>query len=113
MSDHTLSQDEIDALLSGQCGSAAGSSAHDDDTAKVDGLFDAIVESLITNVLDRTGTQPIANRSPTSRHRADALFPLLQGRVLITTDFHGPAQGIIVFSLTPEHAARFVDMLGM
>ena len=115
MSDGSISQNEIDALLSGMGGS---------DGAPVDGaftpaqqealqkFFDGNVPALSANLDSMTGkTVSVSNPVIELSGREDFLQKVPDMAVAVTIDFDGSLTGDHLFVLTPEFAEKLVSLV--
>lgn len=117
MSDGAISQNEIDALLSGVgMGSAGASSAAEAFTPAhqeaLQKFFDGNVPALSANLDSMTGkTVSIANPVVELTGREAFLQKLPEMAVAVTIDFDGSLTGDHLFVLTPEFAEKLVSLV--
>ena len=115
MSDGSISQNEIDALLSGMGGSdsapaeGAFTPAHQEALQK---FFDGNVSALAANLDSMTGkTVSIANPVIEPSNREAFLQKVPDMAVAVTIDFDGSLTGDHLFVLTPEFAEKLVSLV--
>ena len=115
MSDGSISQNEIDALLSGMGGSdsapagGAFTPAHQEALQK---FFDGNVSALAANLDSMTGkTVSIANPVIELSNREAFLQKVPDMAVAVTIDFDGSLTGDHLFVLAPEFAEKLVSLV--
>lgn len=115
MSDGSISQNEIDALLSGMGGSdsapaeGAFTPAHQEALQK---FFDGNVSALAANLDSMTGkTVSIANPVIEPSNREAFLQKVPDMAVAVTIDFDGSLTGDHLFVLAPEFAEKLVSLV--
>ena len=115
MSDGSISQNEIDALLSGMGGSdsapaeGAFTPAHQEALQK---FFDGNVSALAANLDSMTGkTVSIANPVIEPSNREAFLQKVPDMAVAVTIDFDGSLTGDHLFLLAPEFAEKLVSLV--
>ena len=115
MSDGFISQNEIDALLSGMGGSdsapaeGAFTPAHQEALQK---FFDGNVSALAANLDSMTGkTVSIANPVIEPSNREAFLQKVPDMAVAVTIDFDGSLTGDHLFVLAPEFAEKLVSLV--
>ena len=115
MSDGSISQNEIDALLSGMGGSdsapaeGAFTPAHQEALQK---CFDGNVSALAANLDSMTGkTVSIANPVIEPSNREAFLQKVPDMAVAVTIDFDGSLTGDHLFVLAPEFAEKLVSLV--
>ena len=116
MSDGSISQNEIDALLSGMSGGSAGAPAggaftpaHQEALQK---FFDGNVSALAANLDSMTGkTVSIANPVIEPSNREAFLQKVPDMAVAVTIDFDGSLTGDHLFVLAPEFAEKLVSLV--
>ena len=115
MSDGSISQNEIDALLSGMGGSDSASAegaftpAHQEALQK---FFDGNVSALAANLDSMTGkTVSIANPVIELSNREAFLQKVPDMAVAVTIDFDGSLTGDHLFVLAPEFAEKLVSLV--
>ena len=116
MSDGSISQNEIDALLSGMGGGSASAPAEGAFTpAQQEALqkfFDGNVSALAANLDSMTGkTVSVANPVIELSGRETFLQKVPEMAVAVTIDFDGSLTGDHVFVLVPEFAAKLVSLV--
>ena len=115
MSDGSISQNEIDALLSGMGGSdsapaeGAFTPAHQEALQK---FFDGNVSALAANLDSMTGkTVSVANPIVELSSRETFLQKVPDMAVAVTIDFDGSLAGDHLFVLAPEFAEKLVSLV--
>ena len=115
MSDGSISQNEIDALLSGMGGSdsapaeGAFTPAHQEALQK---FFDGNVSALAANLDSMTGkTVSVANPIVELSSRETFLQKVPDMAVAVTIDFDGSLTGDHLFVLAPEFAEKLVSLV--
>ena len=115
MSDGSISQNEIDALLSGMGGSdsapagGAFTPAHQEALQK---FFDGNVSALSANLDSMTGkTVPVSNPVIELSSRESFLQKVPDMAVAVTIDFDGALTGDHLFVLAPEFAEKLVSLV--
>ena len=116
MSDGSISQNEIDALLSGMGGASGGSSAGGAFTpARQEALqkfFDGNVPALAANLDSMTGkTVSVSNPVIELSNREALLQKVPDMAVAVTIDFDGALTGDHLFVLAPEFAEKLVSLV--
>ncbi|MGP1432115.1 MAG: flagellar motor switch protein FliN [Treponema sp.] len=116
MSDGSISQNEIDALLSGMGGGSASAPAEGAFTpAQQEALqkfFDGNVSALAANLDSMTGkTVSVANPVIELSGRETFLQKVPEMAVAVTIDFDGSLTGDHVFVLVPEFAEKLVSLV--
>ena len=119
MSDGSISQNEIDALLSGMGGGSGGAAAAAADgafTAARQGalqkFFDGNVPALAANLDSMTGkTVSVANPVVEVSSRDTFLQKVPDMAVAVTIDFDGSLTGDHLFVLAPEFAEKLVSLV--
>ena len=115
MSDGSISQNEIDALLSGMGGSGSAPAggaftpAHQEALQK---FFDGNVSALSANLDSMTGkTVPVSNPVIELSSRESFLQKVPDMAVAVTIDFDGALTGDHLFVLAPEFAEKLVSLV--
>lgn len=115
MSDGSISQNEIDALLSGMGSSDDASSGGAFTTARQEALqkfFDGNVPALSANLDSMTGkTVSVGNPVVELCSRETFLQKVPDMAVAVTIDFEGTVSGDHLFVLTPEFAEKLVSLV--
>ena len=116
MSDGSISQNEIDALLSGMSGGSAGAPAGGAFTpARQEALqkfFDGNVPALAANLDSMTGkTVSVSNPVIELSNREALLQKVPDMAVAVTIDFEGALTGDHLFVLAPEFAEKLVSLV--
>ena len=118
MSDGAISQNEIDALLSGVGGGSGGAAAAEGGAftpAQQEALqkfFDGNVPALTANLDSMTGkTVSVANPIIELIGREDFLQKVPEMAVAVTIDFDGTLTGDHLFVLAPEFAEKLVGLV--
>ncbi|MGI5101384.1 flagellar motor switch protein FliN [Treponema vincentii] len=116
MSDGSISQNEIDALLSGMSGGSTGAPAGGAFTpARQEALqkfFDGNVPALAANLDSMTGkTVSVSNPVIELSNREALLQKVPDMAVAVTIDFEGALTGDHLFVLAPEFAEKLVSLV--
>ena len=116
MSDGSISQNEIDALLSGMSGGSVGAPAGGAFTpARQEALqkfFDGNVPALAANLDSMTGkTVSVSNPVIELSNREALLQKVPDMAVAVTIDFEGALTGDHLFVLAPEFAEKLVSLV--
>ena len=116
MSDGSISQNEIDALLSGMGGGAgsapAGGALTSAQQEALQKFFDGNVSALAANLDSMTGkTVSVANPVIELSGRETFLQKVPEMAVAVTIDFDGSLTGDHVFVLVPEFAEKLVSLV--
>jgi flagellar motor switch protein fliN len=116
MSDGSISQNEIDALLSGMSGGSVGAPAGGVFTpARQEALqkfFDGNVPALAANLDSMTGkTVSVSNPVIELSNREALLQKVPDMAVAVTIDFEGALTGDHLFVLAPEFAEKLVSLV--
>ena len=115
MSDGSISQNEIDALLSGMGGSGSASAGGAFTPARQEALqkfFDGNVPALSANLDSMTGkTVSVSNPVIELSSRETLLQKVPDMAVAVTIDFDGALTGDHLFVLTPEFAEKLVGLV--
>ncbi|MGI5099249.1 flagellar motor switch protein FliN [Treponema vincentii] len=116
MSDGSISQNEIDALLSGMSGGSVGTPAGGAFTpARQEALqkfFDGNVPALAANLDSMTGkTVSVSNPVIELSNREALLQKVPDMAVAVTIDFEGALTGDHLFVLAPEFAEKLVSLV--
>lgn len=115
MSDGSISQNEIDALLSGMGGSDSTASDGAFSSARQEALqrfFDGTVPALSANFDSMTGkTVSVENPVIEVSNREGFLQKVPDMAVAVTIDFEGTVSGDHLFVLTPEFAEKLVSLV--
>ena len=116
MSDGSISQDEIDALLSGMGGGAgsapAGGALTSAQQEALQKFFDGNVSALAANLDSMTGkTVSVANPVIEFSGREAFLQKVPEMAVAVTIDFDGSLTGDHLFVLVPEFAEKLVSLV--
>lgn len=115
MSDGSISQNEIDALLSGMGGSGSASAGGAFTPARQEALqkfFDGNVPALSANLDSMAGkTVSVSNPTVELIDRESFLQKLPDMAVAVTIDFEGSLTGDHLFVLTPEFAEKLVSLV--
>ena len=115
MSDGSISQNEIDALLSGMGGSGGSSTGAAFTPARQEALqkfFDGNVPALSANLDSMAGkTVSVSNPTVELIDRESFLQKLPDMAVAVTIDFEGSLTGDHLFVLTPEFAEKLVSLV--
>ena len=115
MSDGSISQNEIDALLSGMGGSGGSSTGAAFTPARQEALqkfFDGNVPALSANLDSMAGkTVSVSNPTVELIDRESFLQKLPDMAVAVTIDFDGALTGDHLFVLTPEFAEKLVGLV--
>ena len=115
MSDGSISQNEIDALLSGMGGSGSASAGGAFTPARQEALqkfFDGNVPALSANLDSMTGkTVSVSNPVVELSSRESFLQKVPEMAVAVTIDFDGSLTGDHLFVLAPEFAEKLVSLV--
>lgn len=114
MSDGSISQNEIDALLSGMGDSGAASEGTFASTQQevLQKFFDGNVPALSSNLDSMTGkTVSVSNPVITLSGRENFLQKVPDMAVAVTIDFDGALTGDHLFVLAPEFAEKLVSLV--
>ena len=114
MSDGSISQNEIDALLSGMGDSGAASEGMFASTQQevLQKFFDGNVPALSSNLDSMTGkTVSVSNPVITLSGRENFLQKVPDMAVAVTIDFDGALTGDHLFVLAPEFAEKLVSLV--
>ena len=115
MSDGSISQNEIDALLSGMGGSGSAPADGALTPARQEALqkfFDGNVLALSANLDSMTGkTVPVSNPVIELSSRESFLQKVPDMAVAVTIDFDGALTGDHLFVLAPEFAEKLVSLV--
>ena len=115
MSDGSISQNEIDALLSGMSGSDGAPADGSFTPARQEALqkfFDGNVPALSTNLDSMTGkTVSVSNPVVELSSRESFLQKVPEMAVAVTIDFDGSLTGDHLFVLAPEFAEKLVSLV--
>ena len=114
MSDGSISQNEIDALLSGMGDSGAASEGTFASTQQevLQKFFDGNVPALSSNLDSMTGkTVSVSNPVITLSGRENFLQKVPDMAVAVTIDFDGALTGDHLFVLAPEFAEKLVGLV--
>lgn len=117
MSDGTISQDEIDALLSGvgmsDVGSATGSTSHSNiDTATLEKFADGLKDKLKANLNTMTGVEFEAGKPTCEKQTRDELLAKIPEMVVaVMADFNAVFTGDHLFILAPEFAQKLCSLI--
>ena len=115
MSDGSISQNEIDALLSGMGGSGGAPENGAFTPAQQEALqkfFDGNVPALSANLDSMTGkTVSVSNPVVELSNRETFLQKVPDMAVAVTSDFDGALTGDHLFVLTPEFAEKLVSLV--
>ena len=115
MSDGSISQNEIDALLSGMGGSGSASADGAFTPARQEALqkfFDGNVPALSANLDSMTGkTVSVSNPVIELSSRETLLQKVPDMAVAVTIDFDGALTGDHLFVLAPEFAEKLVSLV--
>ena len=115
MSDGSISQNEIDALLSGMGGSGSAPADGALTPARQEALqkfFDGNVSALSANLDSMTGkTVPVSNPVIELSSRESFLQKVPDMAVAVTIDFDGALTGDHLFVLAPEFAEKLVSLV--
>ena len=115
MSDGTISQSEIDALLSGvDMGglSAAPASSVSFDVATLEKFADGLKDKLANNLNTMTGASFAAGKPTVEAQGRDELLAKLPEMVIaITADFNTALKGDHLFMLSPEFGQKLTSLI--
>ncbi len=117
MSDGTISQDEIDALLSGvgmgDVGSATGSASHSSiDTATLEKFADGLKDKLSGNLNTMTGATFEAGKPTCEKQTRDELLAKIPEMVVaVMADFNAGLTGDHLFILSPEFSQKLCSLI--
>ena len=115
MSDGSISQNEIDALLSGMSGSDGAPADGSFTPARQEALqkfFDGNVPALSANLDSMTGkTVSVSNPVVELSSRESFLQKVPEMAVAVTIDFDGSLTGDHLFVLAPEFAEKLVSLV--
>ena len=116
MSDGSISQNEIDALLSGMSGGSVGAPAGGAFTPAcqeaLQKFFDGNVPALAANLDSMTGkTVSVSNPVIELSNREALLQKVPDMAVAVTIDFEGALTGDHLFVLAPEFAEKLVSLV--
>jgi len=116
MSDGTISQDEIDALLSGVdmggISSPKGSDSGDIDTATLSKLTGGLKDKLVSNINTMTGASFAAEEPVVESCNRDQLLAKLPEMVVaVMNDYNTALKGDHIYLLAPEFAQKIAGLI--
>ena len=116
MSDGTISQDEIEALLSGVdmggLSGAAGTSTVNIDTSVLEKFADDIKDELLSKLNSMTGSEfSVGNPAVETANRDQLLAKLPEMVVAVMDDFSTGLKGDHLFLLSPEFSQKLTGLI--